>query len=143
MVFLICSVTVYSLASDLMDNDESGRLKSYQIGEEEEDRVSFVGGLMKYCREKDAVVQLGAALVITLQDSPGVMLVVPVLYLIRNMFEMSSSNRRVGVFHLLVAIRSIIQIAFVSFLLFNRHKMVAFIIGFVYCAYYLGECAYL
>jgi hypothetical protein len=143
MVFLICSVTLYSLASDLLVNNEAGRLTNYQDSAEEQDRVSFVMGLMKFCREKDTLVQLGAALAVTLTDSPGVLLVVPVLFVMRNVLEMASSNRRVGLFHLLVVLRSVLQVTFVSFLLFNRHKIVAFILGIIYCGFYMGESAFL
>ncbi len=61
------------------------------------------------------LLQLGIVLAVTLQRSKGVMLIVPVLLLMRNLFEMAASNSKVGLLHLLLLIRSVFQVTFVCF----------------------------
>ncbi len=92
--------------------------------------------LVKIYREKDAALQLLAALILTLQQSAGVRIVVPLLFLSRNVYEMIAMNQRMGKRQYLLLSRTFFQLVFICFLLFSNVMMVAMVLGLIYFSFY-------
>jgi hypothetical protein len=92
--------------------------------------------LVKLFREKDAALQLVAVLVLSLQQSAGVRIVVPLLFLSRNVYEMIAINRRMGMRQYLLLTRTFFQMLFICFVLFSSVMMVAMVLGLIYFSFY-------
>jgi hypothetical protein len=92
--------------------------------------------LVKIFREKDAALQLVTVLVLSLQQSAGVRIVVPLLFLSRNVYEMIAINRRMGMRQYLLLTRTIFQMLFICFVLFSSVMMVAMVLGLIYFSFY-------
>lgn len=134
MLFFL-SVSAYIIISDVLFNDESARIKECIDTQEESRRVKVLRMFVKIMREKDILLQLGIAAALVLQHSAAVLVVVPVAFVLRNMVEMVSTNRRISWPHLLILGRCALQTAFLVFVLFTRDVPIAFILGIALIGY--------
>ena len=79
--------------------------------------------------------QLGIAIIIALKSPIAVTVIIPLLFLIRNTMEMVVDNKPLGRTHILILIRTIIQIGFIVIYLFTGLLDLAFGIGMILYGY--------
>ena len=79
--------------------------------------------------------QLGISIIIVLKSPIAVSVIIPLLFLIRNTMEMVVDNKPLGRTHILILIRTILQIGFIVIYLFIGLLDIAFVIGMILYGY--------